>query len=170
MSRLACALTVLLLLCAGAARADIAVEPTPLPPAQEARAQKVMHGLRCLVCQNESIADSNAELARDLRQVVRERVAAGDSNDQVRAYMVQRYGDWVLLDPPFKASTALLWLSPLIVFLAGGGALLLYRRGRRAGVPEGAPLDADERQLLAAALAESDDGGPPPAGAPDSGR
>jgi cytochrome c-type biogenesis protein CcmH len=158
MSRLILTLVVLLL-CAGAARADIAVEPTPLPPAQEVRAQAVMRSLRCLVCQNESIADSSADLARDLRRVVRERIAAGDTNDQVRAYMVRRYGDWILLDPPFKLSTALLWLSPLIVFVAGGVAILLYQRGRkrRRGAAEAAPLDAEERRLLAEALAGPED-------------
>lgn len=154
MRRLVASVLAVLLVCAGLAQAGVAVEATPLPPAQEARAQAVMRSLRCLVCQNESIADSGADLARDLRQVVRERIAAGDTDDQVRAYMVRRYGDWVLLDPPFKRSTALLWLSPLIVFLAGGAALLSYRRGRRVDAAGGAPLDAEEQRLLAEALAE----------------
>jgi cytochrome c-type biogenesis protein CcmH len=168
MRRLVVSALAVLLVCAGLAHAGVAVEATPLPPAQEARAQAVMRSLRCLVCQNESIADSGADLARDLRQVVRERIAAGDTDDQVRAYMVRRYGDWVLLDPPFKRSTALLWLSPLIVFLAGGAALLSYRRGRRADAAGGAPLDAEEQRLLAEALAEPEN--EQPADRPGGGR
>lgn len=156
MRRLVAAL-VLLLAVIGAARADIAVDPSTLAPAQERRAQAIMHGLRCLVCQNESIADSNADLARDLRGVVRQRVAAGDSDDAVRAFLVARYGDWVLLDPPFKAATLLLWLSPLLVLLVGG--VLVARRRRAAGPAtlDPVPLSAEEARLLAEALADRDE-------------
>src|SRR5690606_34587623 len=85
----------------------------PLPdPAQEQRAREISKSLRCLVCQNQSIEDSNATLAKDLRRIVRERVQAGDSDDQVREYLVARYGDWVLLKPPFNVRTAALWIGP----------------------------------------------------------
>lgn len=138
-----------------AARAGVPVDPTNLPPPEEARAQEIMRSLRCLVCQNESIADSDADLARDLRRIVRERVAAGDSDSRVEAYLVQRYGDWVLLKPPFKPSTALLWAAPFLVLAFGGLAILLHRR-RSAGGPdaEARPLDPAERLRLERALGD----------------
>ena len=120
----------------------------PLPdPAQEARATALGHEVRCLVCQNQSIADSNAELARDLRRLVRERIAAGDSDEAVLDYLVARYGDWVLLEPPFKATTLALWLGPPALLLAAAGAAFFWRR-RQAGSSE-APLSDDERRRLA---------------------
>jgi cytochrome c-type biogenesis protein CcmH len=114
--------------------------------AQEARAEQVGRQLRCLVCQNESIEDSGADLARDLRGIVRQRVAAGDSDERVVAWMVARYGDFVRLSPPFNAVTLLLWLSPLLALAAGAFAALRGARGRRA---EPAPLSSLERQRLA---------------------
>jgi len=103
-----------------------ALEPSErLPdPAMEARARELSANLRCLVCQNQSIDDSNAPLAKDLRLVVRERLQAGDSNDQVMTYVVARYGDFVLLKPPFKMSTLLLWLAPLLGLVGIGYAML----------------------------------------------
>jgi cytochrome c-type biogenesis protein CcmH len=116
-------------------------------PALEARAVALHKELRCLVCQNQSIAESNAGLARDLRQLVRERLAAGDSDDEVLAFLVARYGDWVLLAPPFKARTWALWLGPLLVLgLAAAGVLLWYRRG--GSRPAAAPLSAEECRRL----------------------
>ena len=127
-------------------------------PAQEARARELHKQLRCLVCQNQSIADSNAELARDLRQVVRERIVAGDSDDEAIAYLSARYGDWVLLAPPFKASTLALWLGPLLVLaVAVGGVGYWYRRGRGRRGPEAAPLNQEERHRLDALLEARDD-------------
>lgn len=98
-----------------------AVEPDEMlkDPALEARARAISRELRCLVCQNQSIDDSNAGLAHDLRVLVRERLKAGDSDAQVMAFITARYGDFVLLRPPFKPTTYVLWLGPLAVFLMG---------------------------------------------------
>ena len=95
-------------------------------PVLEARARGIAEGIRCLVCQNQSIMESNADLARDLRSLVRERVSAGDTDDQVRAYLVQRFGDWVLLNPPFKMRTVILWLSPFLLLLFGGLFIVIF--------------------------------------------
>ncbi len=114
-------------------------------PAQEARARALMQELRCLVCQNQSISDSDADLAVDLRLLVRERIAAGDSDAEVKAFLVARYGDWVLLDPPINATTALLWALPPLAVI--GGALVWRRRTRR-GTLAVEPLSADERAAL----------------------
>jgi cytochrome c-type biogenesis protein CcmH len=137
------------LLLAGSAAAFQVDKPLP-NPAQEARAQALGHEVRCLVCQNQSIADSNAELARDLRRIVRERIAAGDSDGQVLDYLVARYGDWVLLEPPFKASTLALWFGPPALLAAAALGAILWRR-RQAG-PAEAPLSEDERRRLAALI------------------
>ncbi len=140
MSRL---LLVLLLLAAGPALA-ISDPREALPdPAQEQRAEALGSQLRCLVCQNESIEDSGADLARDLRGIVRQRIAAGDSDAQVIAWMTSRYGEFVRLRPHFDASTALLWASPVLALLLAG-ALVLRRRG--AAPPP--PLSAHEQQEL----------------------
>jgi len=97
-------------------------------PGQEARAREISQGLRCLVCQNQSIDDSNAPLAKDLRIIVRERITAGDTNEQVMGYVVNRYGNYVLLKPPFQLDTALLWLLPFILMLVALGAAYFYLR------------------------------------------
>ncbi len=124
-------------------------------PRLEARAREVGRELRCLVCRNQSIDDSDADLAHDLRVLVRERVAAGDSNDQVVGFVRARYGDFVLLRPPFEIATALLWGGPLLVLLLGAIAIRRFYRGQ-AGRPPPPPLSAEERQRLAAALAEGE--------------
>lgn len=103
-------------------------------PAQEARARDVSGEIRCLVCQNQSILDSNADLAKDLRQIVRERIALGETDDEVRAFLVERFGDWVLLDPPFKMTTLFLWLGPALIFLLGAFAMLVFLRSRNREV------------------------------------
>ena len=113
-------------------------------PRMEERAREISKDLRCLVCQNQSIDDSNAPLARDLRVVVRDRLKAGDSNDQVMAYVTDRYGDYVLLRPPFKATTLALWIGPFVV-LAAGVALLLRRLGNRT--PEAELSEEESRRL-----------------------
>jgi len=108
-----------------------AVEPREVlsDPVLEARARVISKGLRCVVCQNQSIDDSNADLAHDMRVLVRERLTAGDSNQQVVDYMVSRYGDFVLLDPPFKAATYALWFGPgVIIGLGLLGVAGFYRR------------------------------------------
>ena len=115
-------------------------------PAQEQRAEALGHQLRCLVCQNESVEESNADLARDLRHIIRQRVVAGDSDQQVIDWMVARYGNFVRLRPPFNAMTLVLWGAPLIAVLAGLAAALIARR-RRPAAP--APLSDAERQRLA---------------------
>ena len=137
-------------------------EPPLADPAAEARARHIMAGLRCLVCQNESIDSSNADLARELRLLVRERLVAGDSDRQVLDFLVKRYGDFVLLRPPFKPSTYILWFGPVLVLLVGGGALLYAVRRRRARpAAEAPPLTAEEAARLDRLLAESEaDGGP----------
>ncbi|MBO1076686.1 cytochrome c-type biogenesis protein [Roseomonas marmotae] len=118
-------------------------------PAQEQRARDIGHELRCLVCQNQSIEESEADLARDLRRVVRERVAAGDSDRQIVAYLHDRYGDFVLLRPPFNAATALLWGAPFLA-LGGGLAAILLARRRRLDPLAVPPLSAEEQARLAA--------------------
>jgi cytochrome c-type biogenesis protein CcmH len=100
-------------------------------PAKEARAKALMETLRCLVCQGQSIADSDAEMAGDMRALVRQRIEAGESPTQVREWLVQRYGDYVTYDPPFSWLTAPLWLTPLL--LLGAGLLIARRSFRRKG-------------------------------------
>jgi cytochrome c-type biogenesis protein CcmH len=126
-----------------------AVEPGEvLPdPALEARARAISANLRCLVCQNQSIDDSNAPLAKDLRLLVRERLTAGESDTAVVSYVVARYGDFVLLRPPVNARTALLWLAPLLC-LAGLAYALRRMMGSGRAAPAIAPLSADEEKRL----------------------
>ncbi|MEO3432497.1 cytochrome c-type biogenesis protein [Inquilinus sp. CAU 1745] len=145
-------LAVLFLLAAAPA---LAVEPGERldDPALEARAREISQELRCLVCQNQSIDDSNADLAHDLRVLVRERLVAGDTDAEVLDYITDRYGDYVLLRPPFQANTLILWLAPAALLLAGGAALALrMRRGR----VETAPLTEEEKAAVDALLAEED--------------
>ena len=129
-----------------------AVEPGErlADPALEARARDISRELRCLVCQNQSIDDSNADLARDLRHVVRERLQAGDSDQAVIGYVTARYGDFVLLRPPFKPQTWALWLGPPALLLVGFVAWLMFVR-RRAAVAE-TPLSEEERRRVASLL------------------
>ena len=145
----------LVLLFALVALPALAVEPTEMlkDPALEARARDIGRSLRCVVCQNQSIDDSNAEVAHDMRRAVRERLLAGDSDQQVYAFMVARYGDYVLLKPPFRAGTLLLWLGgPLVLLIAGGALLLAARKRRTAPAAEPAPLTEEERARVAALL------------------
>ncbi|NIJ06641.1 cytochrome c-type biogenesis protein CcmH [Sphingomonas vulcanisoli] len=99
-------------------------------PAQEAKAKALMETLRCLVCQGQSIADSNADLAGDMRSLVRQRIAAGESPEAIRAFLIARYGDWVSFAPPIDRTTWLLWAAP-VLFLVAGGALVAGRLRRR---------------------------------------
>jgi len=135
--------------------ACLAVEPTEMlkDPALEARARTIGQVLRCVVCQNQSIDDSSAEVARDMRRAVRDRLTAGDSDDQVFAYMVARYGDYVLLKPPFRTGTLVLWLGgPALLVVAGTALLIAARRRARRTVTPPPPLSAEERQRLDALL------------------
>ena len=106
-------------------------------PALEARARVVGKELRCLVCQNQSIDDSDADLARDLRILVRERITQGDSNEEVIDYVVSRYGDFVLLNPPFKLKTYALWFGPWVILVSGVGVIWLFYRRRHTAFSEG---------------------------------
>jgi len=132
-----------------AATPAFAVNPDEvLPdPALEARARIISAELRCMVCQNQSIDDSNADLARDLRLLVRKRLTDGDTDRQVLDYIVSRYGEFVLLKPRFSQKTVILWGAPIVLFVAGGLALAVYAR-RRAGKPTGQPLNAEEEAEL----------------------
>lgn len=124
-------------------------------PALEARAQHIMKQLRCLVCQNQSIVDSDAGLAVDLRAIVREQVAAGQSDSQILDFMTSRYGDWVLLKPPLKPATAILWLGPIFLLLLGGFFVWRYVRQK----PEKAiaiPLSPEEEKRLKHILRDSE--------------
>jgi cytochrome c-type biogenesis protein CcmH len=145
MAKLRALLALSFLLVAAAAGA---VQPDEVmkDPALEARARTLSSELRCLVCQNQSIDDSDAPLAGDIRLLIRERIAQGESNDTVRAFLVSRYGNFILLKPPFELSTVLLWLSgPLTIAL---GALGVYLVRRRSPAPP-PPLSADEEKRLA---------------------
>ena len=137
----------------------VGVDEQVLPnPAQETIARAIMKDLRCLVCQNQSIDESNADMAADLRGVVRERVAAGDTAAEVHDYMVIRYGDWILMRPPVNKATWLLWFMPaLLIALGLLAARSLMRRNRQAGVEEEPPLTAEEQAALDAALDQRDD-------------
>ena len=116
-------------------------------PAVEARARALSAQLRCMVCQNQSIDDSNAELARDLRLLVRERLKNGDSDEAVIDYVVSRYGEFVLLNPRLRGETLLLWGAPVVLFLAGATAMILFVR-KRGGKPTGTPLSEAEKAEL----------------------
>jgi cytochrome c-type biogenesis protein CcmH len=123
-------------------------------PALEARAREISRELRCVVCQNESVDDSPAEVARDIRRAVRERLVAGDTDRQVLDYMVARFGDYVLLQPPFKTHTLILWLGTPLVLLLGAAGLWFAARRRAAMVgPE--PLNEAEKARLSVILSEA---------------
>lgn len=127
----------------------LAVRPDELlaDPALEARARGISAELRCLVCQNQSIDDSDADLARDLRLLVRERLTAGDTDTQVRDYVVARYGEYVLLNPVLAPHTLLLWIAAPVVLLIGAGAVLFGVRRKRTVVTDAA-LTEDEARAL----------------------
>ena len=122
-------------------------------PAQEAEARAIMEDIRCLVCQNQSIENSNADMAQDLRRVVRERVLAGDNGGEVHTYMVARYGDWILMRPPVNERTWYLWLMPVFLVLVGlFAARSMMRRHRGAAPTQVDALSADEQAALDAIL------------------
>ncbi|GAA0586512.1 cytochrome c-type biogenesis protein [Caenispirillum bisanense] len=156
----------------GLALPAAAVQPDEMlaDPVLENRARDISKQLRCVVCQNENIDESNAELARDMRLLVRDRLVQGDSDGAILDYMVDRYGDYVLLEPPFKASTYALWFGPVIfVLLAALAGWAFYRNraaagpvaaaaGPAAGAGKPAELTAEERQRLEALLRDADRG------------
>jgi cytochrome c-type biogenesis protein CcmH len=138
----------------------VAVQPDEvLPdPALEERARDISAGLRCLVCRNESIDESNADLARDLRLLVRERLVAGDSDEEVVSFVVDRYGEYVLLRPTLTGSNLLLWAAPAALLLLGAGVSMAYiRRRSRTEAPSEAALSAEEEARLRALLESETD-------------
>jgi cytochrome c-type biogenesis protein CcmH len=129
-------------------------------PGLEARARAISAQLRCLVCQNESIDESGADLAHDIRVLVRQRLTAGDTDAQAVQAIVSRYGDFVLLDPPVKPATYVLWFAPpALVFVGLGGTLIWLRGRRRQAAAEAVPLSADESRRLEALLADGERNG-----------
>jgi cytochrome c-type biogenesis protein CcmH len=132
----------------------LAVQPGEMlaDPALEQRARNISAELRCLVCQNQSIDDSDAPLAGDLRRLVRERLQAQDSDQQVLDYIVARYGEFVLLNPPFELSTILLWLTPVLVLL--GGLVLVLRSARKDASSPSEPLTDQEKAKLDSILTD----------------
>jgi cytochrome c-type biogenesis protein CcmH len=154
----------LLALACFASAPALAVQPDEIlaDPALESRARELSRELRCMVCQNQSIDDSDAPLARDLRLLVRERLKAGDSDGQVLDFLTARYGQFVLLKPRFGWDTALLWLAPAVVLLLGGvGLVSLLRRRRRAQAAPEQPLTEAEKARLAELLREGGPSTPP---------
>lgn len=142
-------LLVALVFCFASAMPVLAVNPDEVlsDPALEARARAISAELRCMVCQNQSIDDSNADLAKDLRVLVRERLQSGDTDEAVIAYVVSRYGDFVLLKPRLAAKTLVLWGTPAILLVIGAGTLLIAAR-RRGVRPVGKPLSDEEKTKL----------------------
>jgi cytochrome c-type biogenesis protein CcmH len=138
----------------GPAAAALSADEMLDDPKLEDRARELGKELRCVVCQNQSIDDSNAPLAKDLRQLVRERVAAGDSNEEVLTYVTARYGDFVLLEPPVRASTWLLWYGPAALLLVGGVGAVVWLRGQRRQPRVVEPLSDEERADLDRLLKE----------------
>ena len=133
----------------------LAVQPDEIlkDPALESRARALSQELRCMVCQNQSIDDSDAPLAKDLRVLVRERLSAGDSDRQVIDFLVARYGEFVLLRPRLNAHTVLLWLAPFAAIVAGAVGLIMFLRRRRVDeIPAAATLSADEQRRVAELL------------------
>lgn len=154
MSRLLPAFMLMLLLAAHA----LAVEPAErlADPALEARARSLSATLRCLVCQNESIDDSNADLAHDIRVLLRQRLLAGDTDTEARQAIVDRYGEFVLLQPPVQPATYVLWFGPVAILLVGLLATVLWLRRRPPATAGPAPLSAQEQSRLDSLLHEAD--------------
>ncbi len=152
MKRLFLAFVLACFACCAAAK-DAA--PLADDPVAEKRLVKLSEELRCLVCQNQNIADSNAELAQDLRREIRGMIQAGKSDKEIIDFMVARYGDFVLYRPPIKATTILLWAGPLLLMFLGLVALVRYLRQRNLQVTDDAPLSADEARRAEALLNES---------------
>jgi cytochrome c-type biogenesis protein CcmH len=153
MRRRTLALTLAALLFSGSAAFAVNPDEVLKDPALEARARQISTELRCLVCQNQSIDISDADLAKDLRVIVRERLTAGDTDAQVMDYVVARYGEFVLLKPRFSGANAVLWLAPLVLVLGGGMVLLGYMRRTK---PRNAlaALSKEEQEKLADIVAD----------------
>ncbi len=153
-----CSLAMAASLSAVALTGAFAVEPNEMlqDPALEARAREVSQHLRCVQCQNETIDESNAQIARDMRILVRQHIMNGDTNEEIIEYMVSRYGDYVLLKPRFQANTLILWFGPFVVLLVGG--FVVARRMRAASnTAAAAPLSDEERAAIGSVLPPGDD-------------
>ncbi len=140
----------LLILCLLASPA-LAVNPDEqlADPALEARARAISKGLRCVVCRNQSIDDSNAAIARDMRILLRERLVSGDNDDEVRAFFVNRFGDFVQLRPPVQPNTYLLWAGPFLILALAVGGFAIHLRNRPPKAPESMPMSDEDRRMLA---------------------
>ena len=139
----------------------IAIQPNEIlkDPELEARARQLSKEIRCLVCQNQSIDDSNADLARDLRALVREHIRNGSNDQEILDYLVKRYGDFVLLKPPVKASTYLLWYGPVAILLLGAlGLIVFFRVSRPIPMEQNIMLSDEERQKVQVMLEDPDKG------------
>ena len=136
----------------------VAVEPSEIlqNPQLETRARSLSQNIRCLVCQNQSIDDSNASLAKDLRKIVREQLVSGASDDEIYNFLIERYGDFVLLRPPVKATTYILWYGPLFIFFAGLVLSALFLIRRKKILPE-EPLSHSEREELSRLISRKDE-------------
>ena len=169
MTRLLLALLAVLTLCAPALAQEPAAQPDqPLAsPGAEARAQRLFTVVRCVVCQHESIADSPAGIAGDMRRLIREEIAAGATDQQVRDDLVRRYGDYVLFTPPVRTGTWLLWFGPGVLVVLSTAALFVFARRRPA---ETAPLSPEEERRLADLLQSETVRPDPDASAPHDGR
>lgn len=167
---------ILLLLCLGAFAAvgtvtlphmavaqDIKPDVPLADPALEARARKLMKDVRCVVCQAQSIDESDAGIASDMRRLIRTEIAAGKADDEILTYLSDRYGDFVLFKPPFKASTALLWAGPFLLLALGAGIILVFFR-KRSTAPIQVGLSAEESRRVEAALQDSAEAGKSPDG------
>ena len=128
----------------------LALEPGEIlkDPALEARARSISKNLRCLVCQNQSIDDSDAPLAKDLRLLVRNQIVSGKTDEKIISDIVARYGDFVLLNPPINQKTIILWLSPILILLAGGMSLYIYFRKRKSAAAEILLSEAEKEKLV----------------------
>jgi len=149
-----------LVLAASLAASGQSTEIANADPKVEARLKAIAEELRCLVCQNQTIADSNAPLALDLRQQTRAMIAAGKTDDEIRGYMVERYGDFVLYKPPFNAATAFLWVGPGLLIVLGFAALVIMIRRRNAATGEAPLPDAARRREIEALLQSGDEAKP----------
>ena len=137
----------------------VAVEPSEIlqNPQLETRARSLSQNIRCLVCQNQSIDDSNASLAKDLRKIVREQLVSGASDDEIYNFLIERYGDFVLLRPPVKATTYILWYGPLFIFFAGLSLSVLFLIRRKRVLPE-EPLSPEEQEELSSLISGKEEG------------
>ncbi|HET6619893.1 MAG TPA: cytochrome c-type biogenesis protein [Dongiaceae bacterium] len=137
----------------------LAQEAQLADPKLEQRARDLSREIRCVVCQSQSVADSDADIAREVRGIIREQIAAGRSDQDIRDYLVARYGDFVLFDPPFKASTYVLWIGPFALLVAAGIGVALYFRRRAQEPARPRDLTADEQSRVERLLHGNADGG-----------